>query len=196
MPISSRNFYASASASTMPFNASTVHIPEGFSLSFFQDPAGEVLLFEVNKPENREDFISIGRLFIKELSITVEPINVDFYGYYGYFSGRPNISITFTQLTNDLMLASTCFSIIMERAKQEIYEILREYIEAKMHDRYFNFDPNYSFGIVFYKYLNHWNFNIPLDNGETFNIRVATPHLRPGSKIPKRTVKNRGRVKV
>ena len=26
------------------------------------------------------------------------------------------------------MLASTCFSIIMERAKQEIYEILREYM--------------------------------------------------------------------
>ena len=82
MPISLRNFYASAS--TMPFNASTVHIPEGFSPSFFQDPAGEVLLFEVNKPENREDFISIGRLFIKELSITVEPINVDFYEYYGH----------------------------------------------------------------------------------------------------------------
>ena len=192
MPISLRNFYASASM--MQFNASTVHIPEGFSPSFFQDPAGEVLLFEINKPENREDFISIGRLFIKELSITVEPI--DFHGYYDYFSGRPNISITFTQLANDLMLASTSFSIIMERAKQEIYEILREYNEAEMHDRYFNFDPNYSFGIVFYKYLNHWNFNIPLDNGETFNIRVATPHLRPGSKIPKRTVKNRGRVKV
>ena len=192
MPISLSNFYASM----MPFSASTVSIPEGFSPSFFRDPAGEVLLFEVNKPENKEDFISIGRLFIKELSITVEPINVDFHGYYGYFSGRPNISITFTQLANDLMLASTCFSIIMERAKQEIYEVLREYNEAEMHDRYFNFDPNYSFGIVFYKYLSHWNFKIPLDNGETFNIRVATPHLRPGSKIPKRTVKNRGRVKV
>ena len=194
MPISLSNFYASM----MPFSASTVSIPEGFSPSFFRDPAGEVLLFEVNKPENREDFINIGKLFIKELSITVEPINVDFHGYYGYFSGRPNISITFTQLANDLMLASTVFSIIMERAKQEIYEVLREYNEAEMHDRdgYFNFDPNYSFGIIFYKYLNHCNFNIPLDNGETFNIRVVTPHLRPGSKIPKRTVKNRGRVKV
>ena len=94
------------------------------------------------------------------------------------------------------MLASTVFSMIMERAKQEIYEILREYNEAEIRDRYFSFDPNYSLGIVFYKYLSHCNFNIPLDNGETFNIRVATPHLRPGSKIPKRTVKNRGRVKV
>jgi hypothetical protein len=192
MPISLSNFYASM----MPFSASTVSIPEGFSPSFFRDPAGEVLLFEVNKPENREDFISIGRLFIKELSITVEPITVDFLGYYGLFARHPNISITFTQLANDLMLASTCFSIIMEKVKQEIYEILREYNEAEMHDRYFNFDPNYSFGIVFYKYLSQWNFKIPLDNGETFNIRVATPHLRPGSKIPKRTVKNRGRVKV
>ncbi len=192
MPISLSNFYASM----MPFSASTVSIPEGFSPSFFRDPAGEVLLFEVNKPENREDFISIGRLFIKELSITVEPINVDFHGYYGYFSGRPNISITFTQLANDLMLASICFSTIMERAKQEIYEILREYNEAEMHDRYFNFDPNYSFGIIFYKYLNYYDFNIPLNNGETFSIRVATPHLRPGRKIPKRTVKNRGRVRV
>lgn len=190
MPISLRNFYTSM----MPFSASTVSIPEGFSPSFFRDPAGEVLLFEVNKPENREDFINIGRLFIKELSITVEPID----GYYGYFSVRPTISITFTQLANDLMLASTVFSIIMERVKQEIYEVLREYNEAEMRDRdgYFNFDPNYSFGIIFYKYLNRCNFNIPLDNGETFNIRVATPHLRPGSKIPKRTVKNRGRVKV
>lgn len=190
MPISLRNFYASM----MPFSASTVSIPEGFSPNFFRDPAGEVLLFEVNKPENREDFINIGRLFIKELSITVEPID----GYYGYFSVRPTISITFTQLANDLMLASTVFSIIMERVKQEIYEVLREYNEAEMRDRdgYFNFDPNYSFGIIFSKYLNRWNFNIPLDNGETFNIRVATPHLRPGSKIPKRTVKNRGRVKV
>jgi hypothetical protein len=194
MPISLRNFYASM----MPFSASTVSIPEGFSPSFFRDPAGEVLLFEVNKPENREDFINIGRLFIKELSITVEPITADFHGYsYSWFSSPcPTISITFTQLANDLMLASTCFSIIMERVKQEIYEILREYNEAEMHDRYFNFDPNYSFGIVFYKYLSQWNFKIPLDNGETFNIRVATPHLRPGSKIPKRTVKNRGRVKV
>lgn len=194
MPISLRNFYASASM--MQFNASTVHIPEGFSPSFFQDPAGEVLLFEVNKPENREDFINIGRLFIKEASITVEPITENFHGYYGYFSGRPTISITFTQLVNDLMLASTTFSIIMGKVKQEIYEILREYNEAEMHDRYFNFDLNYSLGIVFYKYLNCYNFNVPLDNGETFSIRVATPHLRPGSKISKRTVKNRGRVKV
>lgn len=192
MPISLNDFYSYM----MPFNDSIVSIPEGFSPGFFQYPAGEVLLFEVNKPENREDFINIGRLFIKELSITVEPINVDFHGYYGYFSGRPNISVTFTQLSNDLMLASTTFSIIMERVKQEIYEILRGYNEAEMRDRYFNLDLNYSFGIIFYKYLNYYNFNIPLDNGETFNIRVATPHLRPGSKIPKRTVKNRGRVKV
>ncbi len=192
MPISLRNFYSSI----MPYNTNTAYIPEGFSPSFFQDPAGEMILFEVNKPENKEDFINIGRLFIKEVSITVEPINVDFHGYYGYFSGYPNISITFTQLANDLMLASTCFSIIMERAKQEIYEILREYNGAEMRDRYFNFDLHYSLGIVFYKYLNHYNFNIPLDNGETFYLRISTPHLRPGSKIPKRTVKNRGRVKV
>lgn len=194
MPISLRNFYASM----MPYSVSTIDIPEGFSPSFFADPTGEMLLFEVNKPENREDFINIGRLFVKEVSITVDPVTTDFHGYsYSWFSSpRPTISITFTQLANDLMLASTVFSIIMERAKQEIYEVLREYNEAEMHDRYFNFDPNYSLGIVFYKYLNHCNFNIPLDNGETFNIRVATPHLRPGSKIPKRTVKNRGRVKV
>ena len=194
MPISLRNFYASM----MPYNASTIDIPEGFSPSFFADPTGQMLLFEVNKPENREDFINIGRLFVKEVSITVDPVTTDFHGYsYSWFSSpRPTISITFTQLANDLMLASDSFTIAMERIKQEIYEILRDYNEAEMRDRYFHFDPNYSFGIVFYKYLNYYDFNIPLNNGETFSIRVATPHLRPGNKIPKRTVKNRGRVKV
>ena len=194
MPISLRNFYEYM----MPYSASTVSIPEGFSPSFFHDPAGEMLLFEVNKPENREDFINIGRLFVKEVSIAVEPITADFHGYNytGFWSSHPTISITFTQLVNDLMLASDSFTAVMERIKQEIYEILRDYNEAEMRDRYFHFDPNYSFGIVFYNYLNYYNFNIPLNNGETFSIRVATPHLRPGRKIPKRTVKNRGRVRV
>lgn len=180
----------------MPYNASAVDIPKGFSPDFFQDPAGQMLLFEVNKPENREDFINIGRLFIKEVSITIEPVTESFHGFYSYFSTHPTVSITFTQLANDLMLASNAFSITMERVKRELYEILREYNEAEIHDRYFQFDINYNFGIVLYKYLNYYNFNIPLDNGETFYLRISTPHLRPGSKIPKRTVKNRGRVKV
>ena len=174
------------------FNNSTISIPRFFDLDFFLEDYD--LLVKTNNLAYREDFINIGKCFIKEFARVPRSINfLDYHPSYG-------IAYTFSEDANRLMMRSTKFSEVMEYCVNSIEYTIRSAISAMRDERElfeFEFEFFKIVGIIFFKYLKKFNFTFQCDDGYTTHIYVNAPHLCPGQKkCYKRTVRNRFNVKV
>ena len=159
------------------FNNFTISIPRFFDFDFFVDDYD--LLEKTNNLAYREDFVNIGKCFIKEFASV--PRFIDFLDYHHLSYG---ITYTFSEDANKLMMRSAKFSEVMERCVNSIEYIIRKAINATRDERElfeFEFDFFKIVGIIFFKYLRRFNFTFQCDDGYTTYICKCSS-LMPKSK--------------
>ena len=174
------------------FNNSTISIPRFFDFEFFIDDYD--LLTKANDLACIDDFINIGKYFIKEFNRVP-----NFPGFLDERQLYYTIVYTFSEDANRLMMRSTKFSEAMEYCVKSIEQVIKNAYYTNDMDNLIELEY-YFFkivGIIFFKYLKRFNFTFQCDDGYTTHIYVNAPHLCPSQKkCYKRTVRNRFNVKV